>query len=238
MNSQELVMKAKNVQKNFKTTYMWGTFGSLVSETIILQKSKQYPDWYTNVRVKKLKTLVGTNTWAFDCVGFIKALLWGWNGSKTKSYGGADYCSNSVPDISADQMIQKCYHVSTDFSNILPGEVVWKQGHIGLYVGSGIVIECTSSWNGGVQCSTFTGVPGYKARKWTKHGMLPWIDYTVQEEDDEMEIKPTIIKVDGKTFKPNCANIAGNNYVKLRDIADILGYNVSAQGATPVLIKK
>lgn len=238
MNNLELVAQAKNIQKNFKTTYMWGTFGSIVSATLIHNKTKQYPDWYTSTRVEKLKKLVGTKTWAFDCVGLIKALLWGWQGIQMKDYGGATYSSNEVPDIGADQMISRCKGVSRDFDNIMVGEAVWKSGHIGIYIGNGLVIECTPSWKSGVQISTFKGVTGYKSRKWTKHGKLPWIDYVAEEAEEEVEVKPTEIKVDGKTHKPNCVNVDGSIYIKARDVATIFGYGITAKGATPVFTKK
>ena len=79
----------------------------------------------------------------FDCSGLIKGILWGWDGLPTATYGGAKYTSNGVPDISADQMITKCSGVTTDFSNIEIGEAVWMPGHIGIYIGDGLAVECT-----------------------------------------------------------------------------------------------
>lgn len=237
MNNKEFVQKITNVQKNFKTTYMWGTFGSLVSETIINQKKNQYPDWYTNAKVVQLRKLVGKNVWAFDCVGLIKAILWGWNASKSKSYGGATYAGNGVSDMSADQMILKCSDISTNFNSIIPGEVVWKKGHIGVYVGDGLVVECTTSWNSCVQISSLKTRAGYNKRTWTKHGKLPWVDY-IEEEEEDVEIKPITVIVDGKKVTMQSVNVDGNNFVKLRDIAPAVNYNIAAQGATPVLNKK
>lgn len=238
MNNLALVAQAKNIQKNFKTTYMWGTFGSIVSATLIYNKTKQYPQWYNDTRVAKLKKFIGTKTWAFDCVGLIKAILWGWSGKQMKDYGGATYSSNGVPDLGADQMISCCKDVSKNFEDIVIGEVVWKSGHIGIYIGEGLVIESTPAWKSGVQISTFRDVPGYNSRKWTKHGKLPWVEYVAEEVEEEVEVKPTEIKVDGKTHKPNCVNVDGSIYIKARDVATIFGYDITAKGATPVFTKK
>lgn len=241
MESQVFVQRAKNIQKNFKTTYMWGTFGSLVSETLIYQKTKQYPTWYKPVKVAKLRKMVGKDVWAFDCVGLIKAILWGWEGRKNCSYGGATYGSNKVPDISADQMIQRCNDVSTNFSNIVPGEVVWTKGHIGIYVGNGLVIECTSSWNSCVQMSALgnvSSISGYRTRSWTKHGKLPWVDYNAEEEEEELKPQKIKIEVEGKPKQVLSVNIEGSNFVKLRDIAEATDYETNVKKGVPILTRR
>ena len=108
MKASELVRRHIDVAKNYKTVYMWGCFGAPVGETIIDEKSAQYPDWYTGGRVTYLRSLIGKVVYGFDCVNLTKGILWGWNGNKNAYYGGARYASNSVPDVSADGMIAKC----------------------------------------------------------------------------------------------------------------------------------
>ena len=49
MKASELVRRHIDVAKNYKTVYMWGCFGSPVGETIIDEKSAQYPGWYTDL---------------------------------------------------------------------------------------------------------------------------------------------------------------------------------------------
>ena len=110
-----------------------------------------------------------------DCSGMIKAVFWGY------PYGERKY-ENGLPDISADQMINKCTNVSSDFKNIVPGELVWKSGHIGVYLRDGVVIECTSKWEDGVQMTYVNNgrnnnAYGLPERKWTKHGYFNYIDY-------------------------------------------------------------
>ena len=125
--------------------------------------------------------------WAFDCCGLIKGLIWGWNAIEKSTYGGAVYESNGLDDYGADDgkgnLIYYCTDVSTDFSKIVPGEMLWIQGHVGIYIGNGEAIECTTAWTGNVLKSVVTNVKAAKSgeygRKWTKHGKLSqWIDYT------------------------------------------------------------
>lgn len=126
-------------------------------------------------------------SWNFDCVILVKALLWGWCENKNVAHGGAIYLSNGVPDVNADGMIQQCYDVSSDFNNITRGELLWMNGHVGVYIGNRKVIECTSAWEHKVQYSDI-GYDGRRSRNgiqsgyWKKHGKLPYIEYTSKPE--------------------------------------------------------
>lgn len=191
MNNKEFISKLKDIVNNYKTVYMWGVFGSPVTESIITAKSKQYPSWYTAERQASFRKLIGKGYFGFDCVNLIKAILWGWNGDASKTYGGAKYASNGVPDVSADGMLTKLLDVSSDFSKIEIGEAVWIKGHIGVYIGDGKVIECTPKWKNGVQitaCLNIGNISGLNGRRWTKHGKLPYITYLpVTEEKPSAE---------------------------------------------------
>lgn len=124
------------------------------------------------------------DTFGFDCVCLIKGILWGWRGDASKQYGGASYAINGVPDIGADTMITKCSGVSTDFSKIEVGEAVWCKGHIGVYIGGGLAVECTPKWKNCVQVTSCNCTKsGYNRRNWTKHGKLPYVSYTGQSEN-------------------------------------------------------
>ena len=218
MNNNELIQKLKNVVNNYNTIYMWGCFGQPVTESIIASKSKQYPDWYNSSRQKKFRKLIGKNYFGFDCVCLIKGILWGWNGDATKSHGGAQYATNGVPDIGADTMINKCNNISTDFSNIVPGEAVWLSGHIGVYIGEGQVIECTPAWKDGVQ------VTNLNQRKWVKHGKLPYIEYNVnniQETTPPVGNIYTVVKGDTLTKIANQFGTTVEAIAKVNDIKDV-----------------
>lgn len=170
MTNQEFVNKLLDIVNNYKTVYAYGTWGQVLTNEVINAKAKQYAWWYTTSKQKELKNLVGKGYFAFDCVGLIKGVLWGWNGSNTKN-GGAVYQSNGVPDVSANGMIDRCNNVSSDFSNIEIGEAVWMDGHIGVYYKNNQVIECSPAFQNKVQITRLD------QRKWLKHGKLPYITY-------------------------------------------------------------
>lgn len=122
----------------------------------------------------------------FDCVCLIKSILWGFNFEKG-GHGGAVYCSNGVPDVGANKMFgDYCYDKSTDFNKIEIGELVWLDGHIGIYIGNRLVAEATSAWDNKVLLSDigkngeriFNGKQVYR---WTHHGKCNFIDYSDPE---------------------------------------------------------
>lgn len=189
MTSMVLVSRAKDIAQNFKTSYIWGGLGCPITEANLQAAIRQYSvnaDYAARAR-----RFSGQNkAFFFDCIGLIKCILWGWNGDATKSRGGAVYGSNGVPDTSADSAIAMCSGVSTDFSKIVPGEALWCKGHIGIYIGDGLGVECTPAWKNGVQITAVSNIgakSGYNARKWTKHGKLPWVDYS----GATVTVKPT-----------------------------------------------
>ena len=69
MISTEFVSRAKNIAEHVATRYMWGTFGSQITASLIAQKAAQYPAYYSAARKVSLQNLAGHGVWAFDCVG-------------------------------------------------------------------------------------------------------------------------------------------------------------------------
>lgn len=187
MNSSEFIEKAVEIALNYKTVYGNGMYGSLIEENIIAQKARQLPGWYTAQRQAELRDLIGRGYFGFDCVCFVKGILWGWNGDKSKDYGGAKYESNNVSDYGEKHIINNvCYRVSDDFTNIIPGEFLYYEDeagnntHCGVYIGEGLAVECTPRWENGVQITAVKNIgskAGYNERTWKKHGELPYIDY-------------------------------------------------------------
>ena len=181
MKALEFINKIKEVANNYNTLYVMGCFGAPLTGNNVNRYLTNHEYNKQAERTRMIKAVADKNPpyFGFDCVCLIKGILWGWNGSN-KIYGGATYVSNGVPDIDADTMITKCSGVSTDFSNIEAGEVVWLKGHIGVYIGDGLVVECTPSWKNCVQITALKNIgekSGYNARKWTKHGKLPYVEY-------------------------------------------------------------
>lgn len=177
MTASEFIKKLKDVATNYKTLYVMGCFGAPMTAS---NKTRYINHHSYNAQASRVKCInaATADTFGFDCVNLIKGILWGWNGDKTKTYGGAKYKVNGVPDTNADGMIKLCNNVSTDFSNIQPGEAVWTNGHIGVYIGDGLAVECTPAWKNCVQITACNNPKsGYNTRKWKKHGKLPYIQY-------------------------------------------------------------
>lgn len=130
------------------------------------------------------------NKFMMDCVVSIKGLLWGFNADKNKAHGGGVYLANGVADFGANAGINYCEDVSSDFSNITPGEYLCMVGtqyeHAGVYLGNGKVFECTTGW--GVNRCVISDIDtnggryynGARNLQWTKHGKLIYIDYKVE----------------------------------------------------------
>ena len=141
MKASELVRRHIDVAKNYKTVYMWGCFGSPVTNGIITEKANQYPDWYGAAKQASLRALIGKGYFGFDCVNLTKGIMWGWKGDKNAYHGGARYAGNAVPDVSADGMIAKCRDVSASgWDKLVPGEGLWLPGHWGMYIGDGLAV--------------------------------------------------------------------------------------------------
>lgn len=188
--AKELAAAAEAVAKKNKTLYVMGCFGAPMN-------AKNKARYTRNLAYNKDATrtaminAASADTFGFDCVCFIKGLLWGWNGNAAHVYGGAAYKSNGVPDIGANQMIKVCSEVSTDFSNIAVGEMVWMEGHCGIYIGNGLAVEATPRWENKVQITACNcNKAGYNRRDWTKHGKLPYVQYTAEETKVETKEEP------------------------------------------------
>lgn len=198
MTAKTLCDKAVDIARNYKTLYVMGCFGAPMTPANKARYiASKAADGY-NGRPDRTKMInaATADTFGFDCVNLIKGILWGWCGDQNKRYGGSAYKANGVPDVSADGMIAKCKNVSKDFRGIVPGAAVWMSGHIGIYIGNGLAVECTPKWKNCVQITAVGNigkVPGYDTRTWTKWGLMPYVDYTEAEnyapagkEEDDM----------------------------------------------------
>lgn len=185
MTNKEFVAKLKDIATNYKTLYVMGCFGAPMTES---NKTRYCNNHSYNKKASRQAMIkaASDDTFGFDCVCLIKGVLWGWSGNTSKIYGGAKYATNGVPDIGADTMITKCSNISTDFSKIEIGEAVWVKGHIGVYIGDGLAVECTPAWKNKVQITACNcSKNGYNRRNWTKHGKLPYITYVADEPAEE-----------------------------------------------------
>ena len=231
----QLAERCLDVAQNYKTLYVMGCFGAPMTAA----NKKRYTQNHSyNKQAARTKMInaASADTFGFDCVCLIKGLLWGWCGDKSKTYGGASYAVNGVPDIGADTMITKCKDVSTaGWANMEVGEALWVKGHIGIYIGNGLAVECTPSWENKVQVTAVKNIgakSGYNARTWTKHGKLPYVTYT----------GATISTPDtgsGSTSKPSTGATTAAGDLKVGDIVELTGdtHYTNSNAATGVKCK-
>ena len=185
MKAQEFIKRLLKTATEVRTYYLMGGFG---------QRLKTVGgDWYdVNYQYNKdhaaeIDAHKDTDplTFGFDCVCLVKGILWGFVGDPEKAFGGAVYESNGVKDSSISKIAKQCKGLSKDFANIQPGELVFLEGygHVGVYVGDGLVVESTPAWKNGVQltsCANLGTVKGYPSRRWDEHGKCAWIEYPTE----------------------------------------------------------
>lgn len=176
MKSRQFIATLKKIATEYRTKYMWGGIGGPITQTYITDRANQYPRYYSPTYIKQLQATIGKGYFGFDCIGVIKAILWGWSGDASKYWGGITYLSNGVPDVGADWTDKMLLDRSTDMSTVKVGDAVCFPGHIGVYIGDGKVVEATTNFGGGVVISQLAG------RGWKSHGRLPWVDYSDQTE--------------------------------------------------------
>ena len=143
--------------------YWYGTYGNICTLEKYKSKKKQYPKHYTNGRKSGYMEDIKEKRRCADCVGLIKVYFWtGGKYNSTPKYG-----SNNCPDKSANDMFALCKKTGT-INTIpdIPGIVVWKSGHIGVYVGNGYTVEMKGF---AYDCQKIKVSKG----PWEKWGMLP-----------------------------------------------------------------
>ena len=151
--------------------YVWGTYGNILTESLFAYKKQQYPDGVGNYADFIEANWLGRRT--ADCIGLIKG--YAWLDASTMRIG---YAANGMPDYGADQMYQAAKNAGiqgTDYGTVssmpeIPGLMLWKSGHAGVYIGGGYAIEAMGTRKGVVK----TEVSGRGWQGWCK---LPYIDY-------------------------------------------------------------
>ena len=162
-NSHDLVEWAKMAWEN-QWGYVWGTFGTVLTEDLLTSSLKQYPDAldeYENIIREKWMGRRVT-----DCVGLIKC--YGWYEPAT---GNIEYGYGDMPDVGADGMWDAA-EVKGDIDTMPdePGLLVYSTGHIGVYIGGGYAIEAISHTGGVVKTMV-------SDRPWTGWLQCPYIRY-------------------------------------------------------------
>ena len=162
-NAEDLVVYVTHAWEN-QWGYVWGTFGQVLTESLLEQKISQYPSGVGDKEKLIREKWLGGRT--ADCVGLIKSYGWLDADDLRIRYG-----SGGMPDIGADAMYYNAQvKGSLDTMPETPGLAVWRSGHIGVYVGNGEVIEAMGTAYGVVRTQL-------AERSWTAWLEIPYISY-------------------------------------------------------------
>lgn len=146
------------------TCYIWGSLGRYVDAVLLDHVQRLYPDHYTPEKLADFKKLYGKKALAFDCIGLIKSYYMGGPGAP-KYVAAADLNTEAM----WEQAIVKGPMKTLPEQ---PGTCLYMEGHVGIYMGKGRVIEATSNpkfGNGVVESKL-------EARAWEGWFICPFID--------------------------------------------------------------
>ena len=176
----------------YMSPYWFGTYGNIASEALYQEKKRQYKDQYEKWSKYSFESQYGMKV--HDCIGLIKGYLMNptidENGIVQSPLTASVY--NAKFDISANMLEQKAKEKGP-ISTIpeIPGLIVWKSGHVGIYVGNGLVIEERGHTYGTVA----TRLADRAWVKWLKHPDIQYIDEpTPEPKEDKCMVELTVLK--------------------------------------------
>lgn len=202
--------------------YWYGTCVYTCTKDRYNSKAKQYPSHYTSGREAKYMEHIAKKEVCSDCVGMIKGYAWT-NGGEgvfesvgTGSKITSHYKANGCPDKSANGMFSYAKAQGMDWGTIdtipeIPGIAVRYDGHVGVYVGDGYVIEERGFAYGCVKTKL-------KNRNWLHWYKLPWINY---EEKDTSTSTSVTCELGDRLLKKG---MTGNDVTELQTLLVQLGF--------------
>ena len=166
-NSTDLVIWARQAYEN-GWGYVYGTYGNILTEELLQDRASMFGEHVTGFEDFIRENWMRRRT--ADCVGLIKG--YGWYNPDS---GEIEVGTNGMADVTANGMFDAATVKGTiDTIPEVPGIAVWQDGHIGIYIGNGEVIEAMGTEQGVVKTTLPSG--------WTHWLEIPYISYATQEE--------------------------------------------------------
>ena len=152
--------------------YWYGTTAVRCTPQLLTRKTAQYPAHYKSNRLTRYNRDIAEGRFCADCIGLAKGYMW-----LDETTGAQRYKSNDCPDASANGM----YNRATEKGGIasmpeIPGLMLHMDGHAGIYIGGGKVIEARGFNYGVVQTEL-------SKRPWQHWYKLPGLIYLAAEKD-------------------------------------------------------
>ncbi len=149
--------------------YVWGSYGKVLDDQELNRLISVFGDNVSGNEEYIRSNWIGKRT--ADCVGLIKGYGW------YDDYSGTfDYRSNGMNDVTANGM----YAAAVEKGPLstmpdVPGIAIYREGHIGIYVGNGYVIHAANTIDGVIKTSVYSG-------SWTNWLKVPYITYLEKGE--------------------------------------------------------
>lgn len=189
------------------TPYVYGAKGAdgVLTQSRVNSLARSYPSVFTQSYLNKIKSKKLVGKVCCDCSGLIS-----WYTGKV--LGSAQLYSNAYARLPISQ-----------YKNFAIGTVVWKSGHVGVYIGNGLVVE-----ERGIDRGCIVSKIG--DIKW-KYGLtFSWINYDIKTPITNITYKkanqykePTVLLKKGKTMSVNDVKWLQYELVEA-------GYNIAIDG--------
>lgn len=174
-NNFELVNIARAMIGN---PYWYGTYGQIGTEQLLSDCAKRYPNQYSKKRIETAKARGDFGKRVMDCSGLIKNVLMGGTETATPVY-------NAQYDLSANSFHTKATEKGSikDIPEVI-GLGLWKNNHVGVYIGGGKCIEAKGFDYGVVESE----LANTAFVEWFKIPFIDYVDGAVPEVPEAPEV--------------------------------------------------
>lgn len=149
--------------------YWYGTCSYKATNSLLKRKAEQYPSHYPEKRMARYRQDIQKGATVQDCVGIIKGYYW------TQDDGTQKYRLDGRPDKGADGMFRAAMEKgSIVMMPEIVGLIVHFNGHVGVYIGNGNVVEARGFDHGVISTQL-------RNRPWTSWFKCPYIEYVRDE---------------------------------------------------------